>query len=177
MTDQTALDLSTVLDAIRDDLAAKFPAIGIYVAEDVDEVDGAPLPAALLQLLDIAPRPDDNPLNGQFACEIHVELSLILGRRTHQVRRKTVQAAGAIAAAVNGERFGVRWGAAVVVDTGPDEFAPAAQQFDVWRVEWVHDARVGVPVDLELDDLPAEVLTSWAPEIGAAHEDKYEAQE
>ena len=56
----------------------------------------------------------------------------------------------------------------------PDEFAPMADSFDTWRVEWVHKADLGESYFVDEGVTPTQILTSWAPDIGPAHEDQYE---
>jgi len=71
----------------------------------------------------------------------------------------------------------VGWGAGVVIAVEPDEFAPQADAFDIWRVEWAHAADIGESYFVDEGVTPSTVLTSWSPDIGPEHEADYEEQD
>ncbi|RYH04126.1 hypothetical protein EU805_01780 [Salipiger sp. IMCC34102] len=167
------VDLDAALEAVRAGFAERFPGVNVVIAEDAED-DELPVPALVCQISEIEPDPDGDPLTGQFPCLVRVQARIVLGRRTPAVRMQTLKLAGAVAAQVHAERFGVKWGAATVIAVEPDEFAPAAARFDVWLVEWVHAARLGDAFELPPEFLPSEVLVSHAPRVGIPHEADYE---
>lgn len=167
------VDLDAALAGIRAVFATRFEGVNVAIAEDADD-DELPVPALVLQIAEIEPDPEGDPLTGQFPCLVRVQARIVLGARTPSVRMQTLKLAGAVAAQVHAERFGVQWGGAKVIAVEPDEFAPAAARFDVWLVEWIHRARLGDEFELPVEFLPTEVLVSHAPDIGIPHEPDYE---
>ena len=166
------LDLGAALDTVIATLAAEFDTFRTVAAEDEDRKKLA-VPAIIVQMSELEPDPDKDPHTGQFPCLVRLEARIVMGHRTPKVRREVVKAAGAVAAFVHSNRLGVAWGAAMVIAVDPDEFAPQADRFDIWRVEWVHAADIGPSYFVDEGVTPSEVLTSWAPEIGPDHEDDY----
>jgi hypothetical protein len=169
------IDLGAALDSVVSALAAEFDTFKTVAAEDESRTR-LEVPAVIVQISELEPDPDKDPHTGQFPCLVRIEARIILGHRTPSVRREVVKAAGAVTAFVHSNRFGVAWGAATVIAVEPDEFDPAADQFDIWRVEWVHSADIGDSYFVDDGVTPTQVLTSWDPEIGPAHEDDYEVQ-
>jgi hypothetical protein len=166
------LDLSVALSSVVSKLSERFPDLNVVVAEDVERTDIA-VPALVCQIAEIEPDPEREPLTGEFPCLVRVQARIVLGHRTPKVRMATLQLAGAIAAAVHTNRFGVEWGGGRVFIVEPDEFSPDADRFDVWLVEWVHAARLGEGFALPDEFQPTEVLVSHAPQIGLDHEANY----
>jgi len=170
-----ALDLGAALDTVVATLAAAFPTFKTVAAED-ESRKTLEVPAIVVQMSELEPDPDKDSHTGQFPCLVRIEARIILGYRTPNVRREVIKAAGALAAAVHNERLGVAWGAAVVLAVEPDDFAPQADQFDIWRVEWAHAADIGPSFFIDDGLTPTQLLTSWSPDIGPAHEDDYVAE-
>lgn len=173
MTDE--IDLGAGLDAIVGALAEQFPAFKTVAAED-ESRQKLQVPALLVQLSELEPAPDKDPHTGQFPCHLRVEARIVMGHRTPQVRREVIKAAGAIAAFVHSNRFGVTWGEAVILSVEPDEFSPKADSFDIWRIEWSHHVDLGPSYFVDEGVTPSQVLTSWSPEIGPPHEAKYKPE-
>lgn len=174
MTDFINLDVA--LDTVVSQLAAQFPTIKTVSAEDENRNE-LPVPALVIQFSEIEPDPDADPHTGQFPCRLRVEARIVLGHRTPKVRREVIKAAGAIASFVHSNRLGVKWGPAVVIAVEPDEFAPLADTFDIWRIEWAHTLNLGESYFVDDGITPTIVLTSWAPEIGIQHEGAYVAED
>ncbi|RBW63034.1 hypothetical protein [Ruegeria sp. A3M17] len=166
------IDLGTALDTIVATIAGEFQAFKTVASEDQAPRD-LPVPAILLQLSELEPEAEKDPHTGQFPCLVHVEARLIMGNRTPRVRRDSIKAAGALAAFVHNNRLGVKWGAAEVLAVEPDEFAPQADNFNIWRLEWVHFACVGSSYFIDSGVTPTQVLASWAPDIGSDNEADY----
>ena len=170
------IDLGAALDAIITDLAAKFPTFKTVAAEDESRTE-LMLPALIVQMSELEPQADADPHTGQFPCLVHIEVRVVMGHRTPKVRREVVKAAGAVAACAHQSRFGIPWGAATIIGVDPDEFSPAASQFDIWMIEWVHQADIGESFFVDDGVTPTQILTSWAPDIGVPNEDKYVAED
>lgn len=169
------IDLVAALDTVIDTLAAEFTTFKTVAAEDEDRKKLA-VPAIIVQMSELEPDPDKDPHTGQFPCLVRLEARIVMGHRTPKVRREVVKAAGAVAAFVHSNRLGVAWGAATVIAVDPDEFAPQADSFDIWRVEWVHAADIGASYFVDEGVTPSQVLTSWSPDIGPANEGDYVEQ-
>lgn len=170
MTD--AVDLGEALDKIVADLTAKFPTFRTVAAEDESRKQ-LKVPAIIVQFSGIEPEPDRDPHTGQLAARLRVEARVVMGHRTPQIRREVIKAAAAVGTFVQNNRFGILWGAAVVVGIDPDEFAPIVETHDVWLVEWGHTVDLGDSYFVDDGVTPTEILTSWAPEIGPPNEDSY----
>lgn len=172
MTD--AIDLGEALDVVVASLAAQFTSFKTVAAED-ESRDALKVPALIIQMSEIEPSPDADPHTGQLPCYIRFEARVVMGHRTPEVRREVVKAAGAIATFIHSNRLGVSWGAAVIGIIEPDEFSPIADKFDVWRIEWVHEANLGATYFVNDGVTPTEILVSYVPEIGPDNEAEYTA--
>ncbi|WP_300067721.1 hypothetical protein [uncultured Ruegeria sp.] len=170
-----SIDLGQALDTVVAELAAKFPAFKTVATEDKNR-DRLEVPAILVQISELEPLPDADPLTGQFPCLVRFEARVIMGHRTPKVRREVLKASGALATFIHSNRLGVLWGAATVLSVEPDEFAPKADQFDIWMVEWAHETCFGESYFVDEGVTPTEVLTSWAPDIGTDNEGKYKPE-
>ncbi len=170
------IDLGAALDKIVETLGAEFNTFKTVAAEDENRKK-LEVPAIIVQLSELEPDPDQDAHTGQFPCMVRVEARIVMGHRTPKVRREVIKAAGAIAAFVHNSRLGVAWGAAKVLAVEPDEFAPQADKFDIWRIEWAHSADIGASYFVDDGATPTEILTSWSPDIGPAHEGDYVTEE
>ncbi|WP_299144119.1 hypothetical protein [uncultured Tateyamaria sp.] len=167
------IDLGAALETVVAAIAAEFGTFKAVEAED-EKRKGLPVPAILVQISELEPDPDMDPHTGQFPCLVHLEARIVMGHRTPRVRREVVKAAGALAAFLHNSRLGVAWGAAKVIAVDPDDFAPLAETFDIWRVEWVHSADIGESYFVDEGVTPHQVLASWSPDIGPDNEPEYE---
>ncbi|MCA0905138.1 hypothetical protein LCM27_01860 [Ruegeria marisrubri] len=170
----TAIDLGAALDTVVANIAAKFPTFKTVAAED-EKREQLLLPAILVQVSELEPLPDQDPHTGQFPCLVRFEARIVMGHRTATVRREVLKAAGALSVHIHNSRLGVKWGGATVLSVEPDEFAPKADQFDIWLVEWAHEACIGDTYFVDSGATPTQVLTSWAPDVSTANQSKYEA--
>jgi len=167
------IDLGVALDTVIATLAAEFNTFKTVAAEDEDRKK-LPVPAIIVQMSELEPDPDKDSHTGQFPCLVRLEARIIMGHRTPKVRREMVKAAGAVAAFIHSNRLGVPWSAAIVIAVDPDEFAPQAEKFDIWRIEWVHAADIGASYFVDEGVTPSRVLTARFPTIGPANEGDYE---
>ena len=141
-----SVDPAAALDRVAAAIRAEFSTGHVVVAEDGDElIDRKRLciPAIIVQISDIEPSPDDEPFTGQFPCRIRFEAWLIEGFRGIEMRRKILNRAARLATFVHCNRFGVYWGAAEILSVAPDDFSPRADKYEIWRVEWMHQADLG----------------------------------
>ncbi len=168
-----AIDLGAALDTVVANIAAKFDTFKTIAAED-EKRDRIELPAILVQVSELEPLPDNDPHTGQFPCLVRFEARVIMGQRSPTVRREVLMAAGALATHVHNNRLDVAWGAATLLSVEPDEFAPKADKFDIWLVEWVHQTCIGDSYYVDDGITPTQVLTSWAPDVGAGNAGEYE---
>lgn len=170
------LNLVGVTETVVETLRAEFPEFKTVIAEDEREERGdkVDVPALLVQLTELEPNPDSDGSDGKWPCLVHFEARIVYGFRTPKVRRQTAASAGSIAAFVHNNRLGVGWGGAQVLACAPDEFAPKAEQYDIWQIEWAHKADLGKSALPPHEDLPAHVYLGHAPEIGPEHEGNYE---
>lgn len=166
------IDLGEALDAVVTSIRAQFAGFKVEAAEDLDRRQ-LPVPCILVAIAELEPDLDNDPTTGEFPCLVRFEARVVLGHRTAQVRREVLKAAGAVAAFVHKNRFGIRWGGARVLSVEPDEFAPTAQEFDVWLVEWAHRAAIGQSLEIDASVVPTDVFLSQEPSIGADHLDDY----
>lgn len=170
------IDLGAALDIVIATLAAEFSTFKTVAAEDEGR-SALAVPAIIVQLSELEPDPDKDPHTGQFPCMVRIEARIVMGHRTPKVRREVVKAAAALASFVHSNRLGVPWGAAQVIAVDPDEFAPQAENFDIWHVEWVHRADIGPSYFVDEGVTPIELLTSWSPNTGTALEGDYTTEE
>lgn len=173
MTDNhPPLDLDGALARIVARCAETFTNFKTVVAED-ETRQKLELPAILIQLSELEPDLENDPHTGQFPCLVHIDARIVMGHRTPRVRREVAKAAGALAAFAHKNRFGTAWGEARILSVEPDDFAPHADQYDIWHIEWVHAAQLGPHYIERAEGLPAQVLMSWAPDVGPDHENSY----
>jgi hypothetical protein len=166
------IDVETALDAIVSGIKAQFPEFRSVIAED-EPSDALSVPAVLVQLSEIEPEPDSDPMTGQLACVFRIEARIVMGALSPSARLAAATAAGRLAAFVPENRLGALWDGALVLAVEPDEFAPGADQFVIWRVEWAHAGRLGdsnVPIETST---PEQRLVAQAPDIGSGNAADY----
>lgn len=166
------VNVSAALDQVVVALQAKFGDVFKTVAAEDASRDELVTPAILVEVAQVEPRAEQDPMQGQMAALVHLHARVVVDVRTPKARRLCATYAAAVAVAVHNERLGVEWLGGIPFACEPDEFAPDLEQAVVWRVEWAHSCYLGVPV-LDEGVVPSTVLISRAPEIGPAHEDDY----
>lgn len=169
------IDLGEALDTVVSEVKTQFQTFNTMAAEDQIDAD-LPVPAILVQISEIEPNLDRDDSTGRLPCLVRLEAQLVLGARTTKVRREVAKAAGALAAFIYNNRLGVHWGPGMVISVEPDEFNPNSDRFDVWRVEWAHETELGQSYIIDEGVTPREVLTSWAPNVGAENKASYSDQ-
>ncbi len=169
-----ALDLDALHDGIRGSIAAAFP--DLATVEDYrEDRRSLPLPAVLIELVDMEPDPDLDAGTEQLGVVLRFELQIVIGFRAPNAKREIRKLAAALAQHVNGQRWGQRVGPARVTDITREDFAPELDKYEVWRIEFEQTGAIGNSVWTNDGTTPREVLTSWSPEVGPAHVAAYRA--
>lgn len=168
------LDLDALHNAIIDRLAAAIPDV-VTVEAYSDDRRTLQAPAILVELEDFEAAPDDNPGTEQLAVVARFSARIVIGFRTANAKRAIRKLAAAVGVVVHRNRWGLHVGPAEVLTITPDDFEPALDQFEVWRVEWQQPLALGAGVWVNDGSIPTEVLFSVVPDIGTDHEDDYEA--
>jgi len=169
----TAIDLDALHAAILQSIAAQFPALAT-VEDYRDDRLQLVLPAVLVELTELEPVPDDDPMTEQLAALARFDARIVLGFRDANVKREIRKLAAALGLHIHQQRWGLPVGPAEVVSITPDDFSPELDQFEVWRVEWQQAVHIGVSVWGDEGTPPVPVF-SFAPDIGPGNEDKYQA--
>ncbi len=168
----TAIDLDALHDAILQSIAAQFPALETVEGYRDDRLQLV-LPAVLVELTELEPTPDEDPMTEQLATLARFDARIVLGFRDPNVKREIRKLAAALGHHIHQQRWGMPVGPAEVVSITPDDFSPELDQFEVWRVEWQQPVHIGVSVWNNDGVTPIPVF-SFAPDIGPANEDKYQ---
>jgi hypothetical protein len=169
----TAIDMDALHDAIVQSIAARFPALPT-VADYRDDRLQLILPAVLVELTELEPVPDDDPMTEQLAALARFDARIVLGFRDANVKREIRKLAAALGHHIHMQRWGMPVGPAEVTSITPDDFSPELDQFEVWRVEWQQPVHIGVSVWGDDGVTPVPVF-SYSPDIGPANEGAYEA--
>lgn len=171
---ETEVTLDTLHQAIVDAIKAQFPDL-VTVEFYREERDGLPIPACLLDLTEMESVPDEDPGTGQLAMDCRFEAGIILGFRVPNVKLEARKMAAALAVWLRLKRWpGIRCGPAQVIGCYKDDFKPELDQYEVWRVEWHQVIHLGVNAWANTGGtIPTQLLGSWVPKIGAAHEADY----
>ena len=167
----TAVDLDALHDAIVQSIGDSFPALQTVTTYHTDRQQ-LDLPAVLIELIELEPNPDDDPQTEQLPALARFEARIVVGFRETDVKREIRKLAAALAHHIHQERWAQPVGPAEVTAISPDDFSPELDQFEVWRIEWMHAVHIGESVWGD-DGTPPVPVYSWAPDIGPGNEDKY----
>ncbi len=166
-------DIRAAMPKVEEYFRGKFPKFQTVKAGRFEDDLKVNIPALLIMVTDLEPNPEGGAHDGRWPCYLHLEAQIIIGARVPGGALSGAQAGAAIAAAVNNQYMGVDWGAGEVRVVAPDDFAPAADEFEIWKVEWRHEVEFGTDLNALDDWAPTRVLVSFAPDIGAGHEPDY----
>lgn len=168
----TEVTLPQMQAAISAAIAAAFPDFRTVEFDRDDEDENLPLPACLLEFVEAEPAPSNDAGTGQWPALARFEARVLLNaRKTARADVKVV--AVAVAAWLNLRRFpGVFVDPCQVIACEPDEFAPSLDKFRAWRIEWVVPAMFGNSA-WACNGGASQSFFSFAPYIGADHEDSY----
>ena len=168
--------LDSLHDAIRAQVAAQFPSFRTVEFYRDDEDMEFPVPACIMEMSEAEPNPDGNAGTEQFPCLLRFEARIIMQHRDASTPLSIRKAATALAAWLDRRRFtGIQTDPCQVIAVEPDAFTTEQKGFTVWRVEWVMPSHLGENVWLDEGPAVGEVLYSFTPKIGAAHEGDYKS--
>jgi hypothetical protein len=167
------VNIEALHTAIRDQLAAAFPDFQTVQFYRDDEDTLFPLPAILLAMTEVEPQPDSDAGTNQLPALLRFEAHVVMGHRSPATHMAVRKAATALAAWLFKHRFSP-CDETQVIACEPDEFAPKADKFMIWRVEFVMLAFLGETAWTNDGTVPTDALYSWSPDIGIGNADKYE---
>jgi len=171
----TEVTLEALHTAIQLQIAAAFPDFRTVEFYRDDEDERMSTPACLLEMSEAEPQPERDSGTGQWSVQLRFEARIVMAHRDGTTPLEVRKAATALATWLNLRR----WGADApgdpcqVIACEPDEFAPHQPRFRVWRVEWVQRVDLGESAWLNPGGAVPDAFYSWAPQIGAAHEEDY----
>lgn len=169
----TEITLDQVHAGIVNAIRAQFPDLQTVEAYRLDRKH-LPVPACLVELVELESAPDLDPGTEQLAVQARFEARLVIGFRQGAANPKLEirKLAAAVAAFARLKRWGCPIGPAKVIGAYPDDFDPELDQFECWRVEWTNVLHLGSTVWKDGGATPEPVF-SWAPDIGPGHEPDY----
>lgn len=168
----TELDLDALHDAIVQSIGAQFPTLATVEDYREDRL-GLPLPAVLVDLIELEPTPDADPMTEQLPALARFDARVVVGFRETQAKRTVRKLAAALALHISGQRWGLKMGPAEVVAIEPDGFTPELDQYEVWRVEWQQPVHIGASIWTDDGTTPVPVF-SYSPDVGPGNEGAYE---
>lgn len=166
------VELNAMHDAILAQIRADFPALATVGDYDEDRKD-LPVPAVLVELIDLEGAPDEDPGTKQVPFVSKWVARVVLGFRTESVKREVRRLAAALGVKIHRQRWGQTVSPAQVTYIGPDAFDPEFDKFEVWAVEWDQQIDLGASVWTPEGVVPEVVKVGWAPDIGPGNEGEY----
>lgn len=165
------INIAEAHEAIVAKLKAAFPrcTVGDYRREE----GKVKAPALALELSHIEPGERD-PGTGQLEVVLRWEVYPLTHFKTKNAAREVAALVCAVAKFVHGNRFGLPVSAAKFIGGYPEDFKPAKDGYEEWRVEFEFEAYLGESVWDGEGVTPQTVYLSYSPLIGAAHESDYE---
>lgn len=167
------VNIDTLHAAIADGIKAQFPDFLTVEFYRDDESEFIPTPACLLAMTEAEPLPGADAGTGQWAASLRFEAHIIMAHRSPATRMAVRKAALALATWLHQKRRFPPCDPLDVIAVEPDEFAPNADKFMVWRVEFVMQAFLGESAWKNDGAVPTNVLYSWSPQIGIGNEHHY----
>lgn len=171
----TTVTLDEIHDAIVNTIKTKFPAFKTVEAYRLDRKN-LPTPACLIELVEM-PIDDIDMGTEQASVNARFEATLVIDFRQKCKNEKLEirKLAAVVMNFIRLQRWGVSVGPAELIGAFPDDFTPELDQYECWRIEWNQVLHLGESIwnDYDEGETPAHVLTSFVPDIGAAHEDDY----
>ena len=167
------VNFDTLHDAIKNGIAAAFPDFKTVEFYRDDEETLFPTPACLLAMTEAEPQPEEDAGAGQFPALLRFEAHIVMGHRSPATHAAVRKAAMALATWLYRKRHFPPCDEIQVIAVEPDEFAPHAGKFMIWRVEFVMLAFFGETAWKNDGTVPENVLYSWAPKIGIGNEPYY----
>jgi hypothetical protein len=133
-----------------------------------------PKTAITIELDTFTPDNPDDMGTEQFAANLRFVAFVFVSFLEDDAKLLVRKIGARLAAFVYGQRFGCPVGPAKIVVGSPDDMSlpgktgrnGEGEDYEVWRVEWSHDAFMGTNVWSGEGEQVVEVWTSFAPSIG-----------
>lgn len=172
MNADDSISIDTLHENILAAIAGKFP--DIRTVEDYpDDRRRVRVPAALVELVELAGAPDDDPGTGQLALQASFELRYVIGFRGHNQGRAIRSQIATLAHFIHHNQWDLPVEPAMVTACEPDEFSPELDQYVVWRIDWTQLVVIGENEWMQPGTTPETVWVGIAPDIGPEHVDDY----
>jgi hypothetical protein len=151
------VNIATLHANIKTALAAQYPAAVVdYYPRPGDKIT---TPAIYIELDDIqADQPADMGTE-QTPVTLRWNAYVVDGYKTGKKLAVRTLAA-AVMQFIRGKRWSTTVGAATPIAATPDRFQGDTQEYEVMRVEWEHEALLGIDVWIDDGDTPTEVNVS-----------------
>lgn len=117
---------------------------------------------------------ESQPMNGMLSVDLNCKLMVVFGLIHADYQLEVRNAAMAICAAINEQRFGLAIEPLVLQGAEPYNFQPELDDYAVWSIRFMQTVDIGVDVYKPDGIIPSTVMVGYAPKIGAAHEEEYE---
>ncbi len=165
------IDVAEAHEAIVTKLKEAFPicSIGDYRREN----GKVKAPALALELAHVEPGERD-PGTGQLEVTFRWVVYPLTHFKVKNAAREVAALVCAVAKFVNGNRFGLPVSATRFIGGYPEDFKPAKDGYEEWRVEFEFSGLHGESVWDGEGITPETVYLSYSPQIGAAYEADYE---
>ena len=183
------VDLDALLNGIITKIKGKFPALKT-VDDYVRVQEALTVPAVAIEITGIESDGNGDCGTEQFAAILTFSAYCIVSYKAEagqKGQRRSVSLAGQIAALVKTETWGCPVGLAKEINAVPDYFrkkTKVPEEYYCFRVDWQHEALLGVSVWDEFDALSetqgvpagpeARIFVGMAPNIGPDHVNDYE---
>lgn len=170
-------NIETLHEAIKTEIAAQFTSCAVdFYPRPGEKIS---TPGILLELEDLPADDPDDVATEQLAVTLNFNAYVVLDYKAgNKLAIKTF--AASVMAFIRGKRWGQSVGAANVVGAYPDVIAGRQDDYEVMRVEWSHEALLGVDVwtaDQLIDEdgepipPPSEVYVSDQPGVENTYTD------
>lgn len=188
MDNYPVLDLAVFFDAIVADIKARFPSmVNVEFFPDEPEANTRmPVPAILLDVSEMETDAENDPGTEQSPMKLSFSAFIIIsGLQDGNTKLQIRLLAAALASWLKlrlwrdpsnpGDDDNPNYlpsDPAMVLGAYRDDFNPALDRYEVWRVDWEQVVYLGESV-FDTTFLPDHVWLGLAPEIGLEHKDKY----
>lgn len=116
-------------------------------------------PALFIELDDI--QADDPPDMGSEQTPVMLRFNAYVVNDYKTGKKRAVRTlAAAVMQFVRGKRWSLPVGQGMPISATPDQFQGSTQEYEVMRVEWEHEAILGIDVWIDDGDTPEEVNVS-----------------
>ncbi len=169
---ETQGDLTALHDAMTEAIKASMSMLQTVKSYDPTTRDTITTPAVLIEAVEM--KPGRKIGDGRLPVTVEFAAHCCLSVKTERVELEIRNFAAKLLQVVNGNK----WGLADAVERPerlsafPGMFKPDDKGFESWVVTWEQTIHLG-EVWQDADFLPTDVYVGEAPDIGAAHEDKY----